>query len=72
MFDNIGSLQVQIYVSEMALTQYGAHMTAKDGLKSDKNVVFSLLRILFGKPMEGRTIAHFRLPPFGYATVFVG
>ena len=47
-------------------------MTAKDGLKSDKNVVFSLLRILFGKPMEGRTIAHLRLQPFGYATVFVG
>ena len=41
MFDNIGSLQVQIYVSEMALAHYGAHMTAKDGLKSDKNVVFS-------------------------------
>ena len=56
----------------MALTHYGAHMTAKDGLKSAKNVVFSQLRILFGKPTEGRTIAHLRLPPIGYATVFVG
>ena len=56
MFDNIGSLQDQIYVSEMALIHYGAHMTAKDGLKSDKHVVFSLLRILFGKPSPPSTL----------------
>ena len=44
---------VQINVPKTSFNDFGVHITAKDRLKNVRNVVFSLLCILVGRPMGG-------------------